>query len=71
MVATLELPKEVIDSEWRDDIDLPGIEYEEYKDEAHYIKPEQVEKATVEKAKQRNIKIGRVALFGKNEKILA
>ena len=65
---TIKLPTEVIDSDWKDDID-----YEPYKneDKYKYIQPQKVESATAEQAKRRNIKIGHVALFGKNEKLAA
>ena len=66
MTETIKLPTKVIDSDWKDDID-----YQPYEDEAKYISPEKVESATAEQAKRRNIKIGRIALFGKNEKFLA
>lgn len=65
-MSKLKIPSEVIDSEWRDDID-----YEAYMDEANYIQPEKVEKATAEEAKKRNIKIGHVALFSKNDELVA
>ena len=58
----LKLPSEAIDSDWKDDID-----YEPYVDEETYIRPEEVEKTTAEAAKRRNIKIGRIALFKKDE----
>ena len=68
---TIKLPTEVIDSDWKDDID--DIDYEPYKNEDtyKYIQPQKVESATAEQAKRRNIKIGHVALFGKNEKLAA
>ena len=71
----------VVDSEWKDDTagskmgykysGIDGIEYEEFANEAEYIAPEKVEKTTAEKVKARNIKIGRVALFSRNEKMVA
>ena len=62
---TIKLPTEVIDSDWKDDID-----YEPYKneDKYKYIQPQKVESATAEQAKRR---IGHVTLFGKNEKLAA
>ncbi|MBR2994196.1 hypothetical protein IKF43_02280 [Candidatus Saccharibacteria bacterium] len=66
MTERLKLPTEVVDSDWKDDID-----YTPYEDEMNYISPENVENATAEQAKRRNIKIGRVALFGENEKLAA
>lgn len=64
MTETLKIPTEVVDSSWKDDID-----YAPYKDEMSFISPEKVENATAEQAKKRDIKIGRVALFSKNEKL--
>lgn len=66
MTETIKLPTKVINSDWKDDID-----YEPYDNETEYIQPQKVEKATAEQAKRRNIKIGRIALFGKNEKLAA
>ena len=66
MTEKLKLPTGVVDSDWKDDID-----YTPYEDEMNYISPEIVENATAEQAKMRNVKIGRVALFGKNEKMVA
>ena len=58
----LKLPSEAIDSDWKDDID-----YEPYVDEETYIRPEEVEKTTAEAAKKRNIKIGRIDIYKKDE----
>ena len=66
MTETIKLPTKVIDSDWKDDID-----YEPYNNETEYIQPQRVENATAEQAKRRSIKIGRVALFGKDEKFAA
>ena len=66
MTEKLKLPTEVVNSDWKDDID-----YTPYEDEMNYISPEKVENATAEQAKRRNIKIGRIALFGKDEKLAA
>ena len=66
MTETIKLPTKVIDSDWKDDID-----YEPYTNEAEYIQPQKVEATTAEQAKRRSIKIGRIALFGKNEKLVA
>ena len=66
MTEKLRLPNEVVDSDWKDDIDFTP-----YKNEADYVPPAEVEKATVEQAKRRNVKIGHIALFSKNEKLAA
>ena len=65
-METLKTPTKVIDSDWRDDVD-----HEPYMDEANYIQPKTVEKATAEEAKKRNVKIGRIALFSKNDELAA
>ena len=51
-METLELPNQVIDSEWKDDID-----YETYKDEGTYISPESVNKETIKRIKQSPVKL--------------
>lgn len=66
MTEKLKLPTKVVNADWKDDID-----YAPYEDEMNYVSPENVENATAEQAKRRNIKIGRVALFSKNEKLSA
>ena len=52
MEETINLPKQVIDSEWRDDIN-----YETYKDEGTYISPEEVKKTTISRIKKSPIKL--------------
>ena len=52
MEETINLPKEVIDSEWKDDID-----YETYKDERTYISPDEVKKTTITRIKKSPIKL--------------
>lgn len=66
MTETIKLPTKVINADWKDDVD-----YQPYANEAEYIQPQKVETATAEQAKRRNIKIGRVALFSKNEQFAA
>ena len=66
MKEQLEIPNKVIDYDWRGNVD-----YEAYADEANYIQPEKVEKATAKEAKRRDVKIGRIALFSKNDELLA
>ena len=65
MIEALKLPTKVIESDWKDDID-----FEPFENEAKYVSPTK-EKSTAEQAKSRNIKIGRIALFGRNEKLAA
>lgn len=52
MEETINLPKEVIDSEWKDDIN-----YETYKDERTYISPDEVKKTTITRIKKSPIKL--------------
>ena len=66
MTEIIKLPNKVINSDWRDDVD-----YETFDNEAEYIQPQKVETATAEQAKRRNIKLGREALFSRNEQLAA
>ena len=50
--TTIKLPKQVIDSEWKDDID-----YEPYQEEGTYISPSEVKKATIARIKKSPIKL--------------
>ena len=50
--TTIKLPKKVIDSEWKDDID-----YELYQEEGTYISPSEVKKATIARIKKSPIKL--------------
>ena len=50
--TTIKLPKKVIDSEWKDDID-----YETYQEEGAYISPSEVKKATIARIKKSPIKL--------------
>lgn len=49
---TIALPSQVIDSDWKDDID-----YEPFEDEGTYISPESINKETIEKIKKSPIKL--------------
>ena len=49
---TIKLPNNVVDSEWKDDID-----YEPYEDEKTYISPDNVKKETITKIKRSPIKL--------------
>jgi len=65
----LELPKKVIKSEWKDDID-----YQPYEHEMEYIAPSKVSKESIEKIKARKLNQERghkFLLFAKNEKMIA
>ncbi len=52
MTTTLTLPKKVIKSDWKDDID-----YQPYEDEKVYISPTKVKKTTINKIKKSTIKL--------------
>jgi hypothetical protein len=49
---TINLPNQVIDSDWKDDID-----YEAYQDEKTYISPTKIKKETIAKIKKSPIKL--------------
>lgn len=49
---TINLPNQVIDSEWRDDID-----YKPYKDEKTYISPKSVDQETLARIKKSPVKL--------------
>ena len=51
-MEALEIPNQVIDSDWKDDID-----YEPYTDEKEYISPESVNKETIAKIKKSPVKL--------------
>ncbi|MBR3236453.1 hypothetical protein IKF92_02115 [Candidatus Saccharibacteria bacterium] len=52
MTQTLNLPKKVVDSDWKDDID-----YETYEGERTYISPESIKKETLKKIKKSPVKL--------------
>ena len=52
MTTKLKLPKKVVDSDWRDDID-----YQPYENEKNYISPSEVTKETISKIKKSPIKL--------------
>ena len=49
---TINLPNQVIDSDWKDDID-----YEAYQDEKTYVSPQSVKKETITRIKKSPIKL--------------
>ena len=68
MAETIKIPNQVVNSDWKKDIDVDYAIYgDTEKEEREYISPESVDKETERKInaiKQRNIKIGSLALFG-------
>ncbi len=77
-IETLNIPSEVVDSDWKDDTSL---DYEIFggdnKKESEYASPVEGQKINKKDVKNINInkikqrKIGHYALFGQNDKILA
>ena len=49
---TIKLPNQVIDSEWKDDID-----YQPYEDEKTYVSPKRIKKETINKIKKSPVKL--------------
>ena len=49
---TIKLPNQVVDSDWKDDID-----YEAYEDEKTYISPDKIKKEAIAKIKKSSIKL--------------
>lgn len=66
MAEIIKLPTKVINSDWKDDID---VGYATYENEKEYISPSEVSKESIAKIKQRNQKIG--SLFTGNFKKFA
>ncbi len=52
MTQAITLPKKVIDSDWKDDID-----YESYDNEKTYISPDSIKKETLTKIKNSSVKL--------------
>ncbi len=75
MTETLKIPNQVINSDWRDDVDLDFETYGTNKQEREYISPAKVSKESIEKIKARRLNKERgkklLTLFSRNEKIAA
>lgn len=76
MAETINLPKQVINSNWKDDVDVDYAIYgDTEKEEREYISPKSVDRETrskIEAIKKRNIKLGHTAmLFGIKDKLAA
>ena len=52
MTQTINLPTEVVDSDWKDD-----ISYEPYTDEKTYISPDSIKQETLSKIKKSSVKL--------------
>ena len=66
MAEKLKLPTQVINSDWKNDID---VGYATYDQEMEYISPTKISKESIDKIKKRNQKIG--SLFTGNFKFAA
>ena len=51
-IQKINLPKTVVDSDWKDDID-----YEPFAEEKTYISPDKIDKQTIAKIKKSPIKL--------------
>ncbi|MBR3175998.1 hypothetical protein IKF26_01185 [Candidatus Saccharibacteria bacterium] len=73
-IATLELPKEVVDSSWEDDVDTSNFDYQLYgkseEGEIAYklIKKPEAKDSTLD---YKNKRIGHVAIFNREDKLVA
>ena len=72
MTETLKIPNQVINSDWRDDVDFET--YGTDKQEREYISPAEVSEESIEMIKARKLNQARghkLLIFGKNEKLVA
>ncbi len=59
MAEKLNIPKRVVDSDWKDDVDADYAIYgNSEKKEREYISPTEVSKESIDKIEKRNFKIG-------------
>jgi hypothetical protein len=66
MTETLKLPKEVVKSDWEDDVDLDYETYGTNKQEMEYISPDKVSKESLESIKNRKIGQNILNILSKN-----
>ena len=73
MTEQLKIPKEAINANWKDDIDLDFETYGNSEQEMEYISPNSISKESIDKIKARKLKERghKILLFSKNEKLLA
>lgn len=69
MTETIKLPKKVIDSDWKDDID--DNDYKLYPEEKKYISPRKISKIGIKKIKTFKLNRGALNIFKKDEKLAA
>ena len=69
MAETINLPKQVINSNWKDDVDVDYAIYgDNEKQEAEYIAPDKISKKSIEKIKAIDL---RQRFKNRGEKLLA
>ncbi len=75
MTEQLKIPNQVIDSSWRDDVDLDFETYGTDRQEREYISPAEVSDVSIEKIKARKLNKERghklLTVFSRNEKLVA
>lgn len=73
MTEQLKIPKEAINANWKDDIDLDFETYGNSEQEMEYISPDSISKESIDRIKARKLKERghKILLFSKNEKLLA
>jgi len=59
MAETFKIPTQLVDSDWKDDID---VDYAIYGNEKEYISPNNVSKESIQKIKARDQRIGSILL---------
>lgn len=69
MTQKLKIPNEVIDADWKDDIDFAGYGTEEQ--EMEYISPEKVSRESIKRIKARKRGQTIHSIFTKHEKLVA
>ena len=69
MTQKLKIPKEVINADWKDDIDFEG--YGTEKQEREYISPEEVSRESIKRIKARKRGQTIHSIFTKHEKLVA
>ena len=69
MAEKLNIPKRVVDSDWKDDVDIDYATYGDEKAEREYISPTEVSKESISMIKKR--KLGHNALFTLKDKLAA
>ncbi len=73
MAEKLNIPGQVVKSDWKDDVDVDYAIYgDNEKQEREYISPDEVSKESIAMIKKRSQKLGRAALlFTSKDKLVA